>query len=102
MSEERLTVKFIDIENIKRQDLDGLSCLLREDFERADEYKAAVGRVIDSGWFLQGEEIRRFEADYARYVGTEHCVTVASVSIAAASCRSASFTRADAATCSRT
>ena len=44
----------------------------------ADEYKAAVGRVIDSGWFLQGEEVRRFETDYAAYIGTDHCVSVAS------------------------
>ena len=42
----------------------------------ADEIKAAVNRVIDSGWFLLGEENRRFEEDYARYIGTRHCVAV--------------------------
>ena len=30
-----------------------------------DEYKEAVNRVIDSGWFLQGNENKAFEADYA-------------------------------------
>lgn len=43
----------------------------------ADEYKQAVSRVIDSGWFLQGNENKRFEADYAQYVGTKECVAVA-------------------------
>lgn len=42
-----------------------------------DEYMAAVDRVMSSGWFLQGEETRSFEAEYARYVGTSHCVAVA-------------------------
>ena len=31
-----------------------------------DEYKEAVNRVIESGWFLQGKETLQFEADYAR------------------------------------
>ena len=42
-----------------------------------DEIKAAVNRVIDSGWFLQGNENKQFEADYAKYIGTEHCIAVA-------------------------
>ncbi len=42
-----------------------------------DEIKNAVNRVIDSGWFLQGNENKTFEANYARYIGTEHCVAVA-------------------------
>ena len=43
----------------------------------ADEYKDAVNRVIDSGWFLQGNENKQFEEDYAKYIGTEHCIAVA-------------------------
>ena len=42
-----------------------------------DEIRAAVNRVIASGWFLQGNENKQFEGDYARYIGTEHCVAVA-------------------------
>lgn len=45
--------------------------------EHAEEYKAAVNRVIDSGWFLQGEENKRFEQHYAEYIGTRNCVAVA-------------------------
>lgn len=40
----------------------------------ADEIHEAALRVIDSGWYLQGAENAQFEADWARYVGTEHCV----------------------------
>ena len=40
----------------------------------ANEIHAAVARVIDSGWYLQGAENARFEEDYARYIGTRHCV----------------------------
>ena len=42
-----------------------------------DEIKAAVNRVIDSGWFLQGNENKQFESDYAQYIGTDHCIAVA-------------------------
>lgn len=42
-----------------------------------DEIKAAVNRVIESGWFLQGNENSQFETDYAQYIGTGHCVAVA-------------------------
>ena len=43
----------------------------------ADEYKEAIARVIDSGWFLQGRANQQFEAHYAQYIGTNHCVAVA-------------------------
>lgn len=43
----------------------------------AAEYKAAINRVLESGWFLQGQENIQFESDYARYIGTENCITVA-------------------------
>ena len=45
--------------------------------QHGDEYKAAANRVIESGWFLQGNENKQFEADYAKYIGTDECVAVA-------------------------
>jgi len=39
-----------------------------------EEIKAAVLRVVESGWYLQGEENRRFESNYAAYIGSRHCV----------------------------
>ena len=43
----------------------------------AEEIHEAVRRVIDSGWYLQGEENARFEQEYASFIGTKHCVGVA-------------------------
>lgn len=43
----------------------------------ADEIHEAILRVIDGGWYLKGEATARFEEDYARYIGTKHCIGVA-------------------------
>ena len=45
--------------------------------QHGDEYKAAANRVIESGWFLQGNENKKFEEDYAKYIGTDECIAVA-------------------------
>ena len=42
-----------------------------------EEIREAARRVIDSGWYLQGEENARFEKNYAEYIGTKHCIGVA-------------------------
>ena len=39
-----------------------------------DEINAAVTRVVNSGWYLQGEENKRFEVNYANFIGTKHCI----------------------------
>ena len=38
----------------------------------SDEIHEAVSRVVDSGWYLQGEENERFEQHYADYIGTSY------------------------------
>jgi dTDP-4-amino-4,6-dideoxygalactose transaminase len=38
----------------------------------------AIRRVVDSGWFLLGPELEAFEAAFAAYCGTRHCVGVGS------------------------
>jgi len=38
------------------------------------EIHEAVNRVVDSGWYLQGKENEKFEADYANYIGTKYAV----------------------------
>ncbi len=40
----------------------------------SDEIHEAVSRVVDSGWYLQGEENKRFEQHYADYIGTSYCI----------------------------
>ena len=43
-----------------------------------EEIDAAIARVIDRGEFILGEEVARFEADFAAYCGARHAVGVAS------------------------
>lgn len=43
----------------------------------ADEIHRAAAEVIDSGWYLLGKATKQFEEDYARYIGTTHCIGVA-------------------------
>ena len=38
------------------------------------ELREAIGRVMDSGWYLRGEATRQIEAHYAEYIGTKHCI----------------------------
>ena len=38
------------------------------------EINEAVCRVVKGGWYLQGKENERFEADYARFIGTRYCI----------------------------
>ena len=45
--------------------------------KNAAELHEAVQRVVDSGWYLQGSENKRFEAEYASYIGTPYCIGVA-------------------------
>ncbi|MDV0438240.1 DegT/DnrJ/EryC1/StrS family aminotransferase [Xanthomonas sacchari] len=42
----------------------------------ADELKAAAARVIDSGWYVLGEELEAFEREFAAYCGTAHAIGV--------------------------
>ena len=41
------------------------------------EIHDAVSRVIDSGWYLQGLENKKFEDNYRNFIGTAHCIGVA-------------------------
>ncbi|NOG31676.1 DegT/DnrJ/EryC1/StrS family aminotransferase [Halomonas sp. TBZ9] len=42
-----------------------------------DELVAAATRVIESGWYIQGNEVRAFEEEFADYCGSQHCIGVA-------------------------
>lgn len=56
-------IKFLDLQKINE--------------EHAAELKEATARVIDSGWYLLGNEVKSFEENYAKYIGTKHCIGVA-------------------------
>ena len=53
-------VKFLDLQEITAR--------------HRDEIQAAVSRVVDSGWYLLGENVKSFEREYADYIGTEYAV----------------------------
>ena len=38
-----------------------------------------VTSVIDSGWYIQGEQVKTFEKEFASYCGSSHCIGVANV-----------------------
>lgn len=63
METQRSIVKFLDLKNINLSYEPGLS--------------EAVQRVIESGWFLLGEEVKAFEHEYAGFISAKYCVGVA-------------------------
>lgn len=56
-------IKFLDLQSINNQ--------------YKNEITTAINRVIDSGWYIQGSEVKAFEVSYANYCGSKHCVGVA-------------------------
>jgi dTDP-4-amino-4,6-dideoxygalactose transaminase len=44
--------------------------------EAGEELRAAVSRVLDSGWFVLGGELDAFETEFAAAVATKQCVGV--------------------------
>ena len=56
-------IKFLDLAKINAQ------------YEQ--ELKAACSRVIDSGWYIMGNELAAFENEFAQYCGTKYAVGIA-------------------------
>jgi len=44
--------------------------------ELKEEIDEAISRVLNSGWYILGEEVRTFEEEFAAYCGTKYCVGV--------------------------
>jgi len=42
------------------------------------ELSNAIRRVLDSGFYLLGDEVKTFEKEYAEFIGTRHCIALAS------------------------
>src|SRR5208283_3632769 len=45
--------------------------------ELRDELDAVYHRVMDSGWYLLGEELEQFEAEFAAYCQASFCIGIA-------------------------
>ncbi len=44
--------------------------------EIKEEVDKKVKTIIDSNWFIMGEEMEAFEKEYAQYIGAKHCIAV--------------------------
>jgi len=56
------TIKFLDLQKINnqhRQEIDG-----------------AIKKVLDSGWYLLGEAVEKFESSFATYCNVKHCIGI--------------------------
>ena len=56
-------IPFLDLKNINAQ--------------YRSELTEAITRVINSGWYILGNEVKQFEQEFAQYCGTEYCLGVA-------------------------
>ncbi len=43
-----------------------------------EDYKKSFAATLDSGWFILGKNVEKFEQEFANYCGTAHCAGVAS------------------------
>lgn len=41
------------------------------------QYHEKFEAVLNSGWFILGQQVKQFEGDFANYCGTNHCIGVA-------------------------
>ena len=56
-------IKFLDLKRIN------------DSFE--PQISKAIKRVLDSGWYLLGNEVKAFEQEYRNFIGSKHCIGVA-------------------------
>lgn len=56
-------INFLDLKSINKQ--------------YQQEFKEAFARVIDSGWYILGDELAQFENEFATFCGTKHAIGVA-------------------------
>lgn len=53
-------IKFLDLQKVTQK--------------YSDEIHEAINRVIDSGWYLQGNENETFEVNYSNYIGSKYTI----------------------------
>jgi dTDP-4-amino-4,6-dideoxygalactose transaminase len=63
MSEQKMRIPMLD--------------LTAEYHEHKDEFDDAIHRVLESGQFIMGEEVERFEESCQQYLGVKHAIGVA-------------------------
>ncbi|MCV2360813.1 DegT/DnrJ/EryC1/StrS family aminotransferase [Paucibacter sp. TC2R-5] len=63
MSLQNQTIPFLDLKRVNAAHDAGI--------------RAAIARVLDSGWYILGEEVASFEHEFAEFCGVKHCIGVA-------------------------
>lgn len=58
-----IMIKFLDLKAIN------------DSFE--PELIQSIQRVLNSGWYLLGDEVKAFEEEYSKFIGTTYCIGVA-------------------------
>ena len=53
-------IKFLDLQKINQQ--------------YSKEFQEAVKKVIDSGWFILGNEVKTFEKNFSDFCNVKHCI----------------------------
>jgi len=56
-------IKFLDLKSINDSFQPGIS--------------RAIQNVLNSGWYLQGQEVKLFEEEFGSFIGTKNCIGVA-------------------------
>ena len=57
-------IKFLDLKTINQLD--------------REKYIQKFADVLDSGWYILGNEVKKFETKFSEYCGSKYCVGVAS------------------------
>jgi dTDP-4-amino-4,6-dideoxygalactose transaminase len=47
-------------------------------YKYQEEFEAKALEVLQSGWYVLGNEVKSFEKEFAQYIGTNYCVGLAS------------------------
>jgi dTDP-4-amino-4,6-dideoxygalactose transaminase len=56
-------IKFLDLEKINHSYFSGI--------------EKGIDKVISSGWYLLGNEVKAFEQEYSNFIGSRHCIGTA-------------------------
>ncbi len=62
-SADYMSIKFLDLRAINQQ--------------YREQLRQAFDKVLDSGWYILGNEVQQFETNFANYCGSQHCIGVA-------------------------
>lgn len=47
-------------------------------YQHQEEFEKKAIEVLRSGWYILGNEVKNFESEFAAYIGSKHCVGLAS------------------------